>query len=92
MPDLEIPCIQCKDIFVFLEKEQEDFYRKNFAQPQRCPKCRSKKNLARADSTTRYTIACDNCGKPDTVPFQPKVGRSILCKDCFQASKVRKTV
>jgi CxxC-x17-CxxC domain-containing protein len=21
------------------------------------------------------------------VPFQPKVGRSVLCRDCFQASR-----
>jgi CxxC-x17-CxxC domain-containing protein len=23
------------------------------------------------------------------VPFQPKVGRSVLCKDCHQANKSR---
>jgi CxxC-x17-CxxC domain-containing protein len=23
------------------------------------------------------------------VPFQPKVGRSVLCKECFNASKSR---
>jgi CxxC-x17-CxxC domain-containing protein len=23
------------------------------------------------------------------VPFQPKVGRSVLCRECFQASKSR---
>jgi CxxC-x17-CxxC domain-containing protein len=91
MPDIEVPCIQCKQNFLFLEKEQEQFYQSNFAQPQRCPKCRSKKNLANQDAAKRFTIACDNCGKPDTVPFQPKIGRSILCKDCFQASKVRRT-
>ncbi len=89
MPDVEIPCIQCKEIFVFSEKDQQFFYEKNFAQPQRCTKCRSKKAALRDDAPQRFEVVCDNCGRHDTVPFQPKVGRSILCKDCFQASKVR---
>ncbi len=89
MPDIEIPCVQCKENFVFTEKEQETFYRQNLMSPQRCQKCRSKRRLKEADSTTRYEIVCDNCGRHDKVPFQPKVGRSILCRDCHQASKSR---
>ncbi|MGI8543013.1 MAG: zinc-ribbon domain containing protein, partial [Aridibacter sp.] len=27
-----------------------------------------------------------------TVPFQPKVGRSVLCKDCHQANRSRSKV
>ena len=29
MPDVEIPCVQCKEIFTFTEKEQENFYQRN---------------------------------------------------------------
>ena len=29
MPDVEIPCVQCKDVFLFTEKEQETFYQRN---------------------------------------------------------------
>ena len=43
MPDIEIPCVQCKEVFTFTEKEQELFYLKNMMAPQRCQKCRSKK-------------------------------------------------
>lgn len=95
MPDVEIPCVQCRESFVFTEKEQELFYQRNMPQPQRCQKCRSKKaaNSAggAANAAGRFQIVCDNCGKHDHVPFQPKTGRSILCKDCHQAnrSKVR---
>jgi CxxC-x17-CxxC domain-containing protein len=89
MPDIEIPCIQCKEIFLFTEKEQETFYRQNLTTPQRCPHCRSKRRLKDADETTRYEIVCDNCGRHDKVPFQPKVGRSVLCRDCYQANKSR---
>ena len=91
MPDVEIPCVQCKEIFLFTEKEQETFYQRNMMPPQRCPKCRSKKAAMSENATTRYEIVCDNCGRHDSVPFQPKVGRSVMCKECYQAnrSKVR---
>jgi CxxC-x17-CxxC domain-containing protein len=89
MPDIEIPCIQCKEIFLFTEKEQETFYRNNLMTPQRCPRCRSKKAVSGENAPTRFEIICDHCGKHDRVPFQPKVGRAVLCKECHQASKAK---
>ena len=89
MPEVEIPCIQCKEIFVFTEKEQEQFYQRNMMTPQRCPQCRTKKAARRPGAPKRFEIVCDHCGKHDSVPFQPKVGRSVLCKDCFQASRTK---
>lgn len=89
MPDIEIPCVQCKEIFLFTEKEQEIFYHRNMMPPQRCAKCRSKKAAIGANAPTRFEIVCDNCGKHDHVPFQPKVGRSVMCRECFNASKSR---
>jgi CxxC-x17-CxxC domain-containing protein len=89
MPDVELPCVQCKENFIFTDKEQQLFYERNLAQPQRCQKCRSKKAATGENAPSRFEIVCDNCGKHDHVPFQPKVGRSVLCKDCFQASKSR---
>ena len=89
MPDIEISCIQCKDVFVFGEKEQQMFYERNMMAPQRCQRCRSKKAALREDAPSRFDIICDHCGRHDTVPFQPKVGRSVLCKDCHEASRSR---
>ena len=43
MPDVETVCVQCKETFLFTEKEQEQFYQRNMMAPQRCLKCRSKK-------------------------------------------------
>lgn len=57
--------------------------------PQRCTKCRSKKAAMREDAPERFEMVCDNCGKHDTVPFQPKVGRSVLCKECYESSRSR---
>ena len=89
MPDLEMACVQCKNDFIYTEKEQGIFYQRNMMPPQRCPKCRSKKAATRENAPTRFDIVCNHCGKHDHVPFQPKVGRSILCKDCHQANKSR---
>ena len=89
MPDVETTCVQCKETFLFTEKEQEIFYQRNMMAPQRCAKCRSKKSAESADAPKRYEIVCDNCGKHDRVPFQPKVGRTVLCRECHEASRSR---
>ncbi len=92
MPDVEIACVQCHEDFIFSEKDQEIFYQRNMMAPQRCPKCRSKKAALRAEPNARFEIVCDHCGKHDQVPFQPKVGRSILCRECHEASRSRARV
>lgn len=89
MPDIETTCVQCKEMFLFSEKEQETFYQRNMAAPQRCPKCRSKKAAANDNGQSRFEIICDHCGKHDRVPFQPKVGRTVLCRECHEATKSR---
>ena len=89
MPDVEIACVQCRETFLFTEKDQEMFYQRNMPPPQRCAKCRSKKAAIAENAPKRFDIVCDNCGKRDQVSFQPKVGRSILCKECHGASRSR---
>jgi CxxC-x17-CxxC domain-containing protein len=89
MPDVELTCVECKDIFLFSEKAQEDAYRQNLTAPQRCTKCRSRKRAESTDSTARFEIVCDNCGKRDSVPFQPKEGRTVLCKHCHSAQRAK---
>ena len=32
-------------------------------------------------------ITCAQCGKKDTVPFKPREGSKVLCKECFLKSK-----
>ncbi len=87
MPDIEISCVQCKEAFIFTEKEQEVFYQRNMSPPQRCLKCRSKKAATGANAPSKFEIVCDHCGKHDYVPFQPKVGRTVLCRECHNANK-----
>ncbi|MEM4152989.1 MAG: CxxC-x17-CxxC domain-containing protein [Candidatus Pacearchaeota archaeon] len=32
-------------------------------------------------------ITCAECGKEDTVPFKPREGSTVLCKECFLKKK-----
>lgn len=32
-------------------------------------------------------ITCAQCGKEDEVPFKPREGSTVLCKECFMKSK-----
>jgi CxxC-x17-CxxC domain-containing protein len=32
-------------------------------------------------------ITCAQCGKKDTVPFKPREGSEVLCKECFMKKK-----
>lgn len=34
-----------------------------------------------------YEAVCAECGATTTVPFQPKQGRPVYCRDCFRAHK-----
>jgi CxxC-x17-CxxC domain-containing protein len=31
-----------------------------------------------------FNLKCTDCGKATTVPFEPKEGKSVYCKICFQ--------
>lgn len=89
MPDVETTCVQCKETFLFTEKEQEIFYQRNMMPPQRCARCRSKKASAGETAPKRFEIVCDHCGKRDQVPFQPKVGRPVLCRECHESARAK---
>jgi len=35
-------------------------------------------------SRPRFKIVCSACGREDEVPFEPKEGREVYCRDCFR--------
>jgi CxxC-x17-CxxC domain-containing protein len=97
MPDFEITCAECGEIFPFSESEQDYYRERGLSHPKRCKPCRDARraNFGSSAATTsgatrqRFEIVCDQCGKPDNVPFKPQAGRAILCTDCFKASRAR---
>lgn len=92
--------IQCKDCgteFTWTAEEQEFYQEKGFNAPLRCKDCRAK---ARANFNggggggggdrgprQSFPIKCSNCGKDDTVPFEPRGDKPVLCRDCFRQNR-----
>ena len=98
MPDLDITCAECGSTFPFTEREQDYYRERGLSHPKRCKPCRDarRQNFGGAKQgggggaeRERFDIVCDQCGKPDTVPFKPQVGRPVLCGYCFSASRAQ---
>lgn len=96
--DQNLTCRDCGKQFVWTASEQDFYQKKGFQNaPVRCPNCRSLKKQRMGDNRgggggggfgggqrQMYEITCAQCGRKDTVPFQPKGDRPVLCRDCFR--------
>jgi CxxC-x17-CxxC domain-containing protein len=99
--DQTLTCSDCGQEFNWTSAEQEFYQKKGFEnQPKRCPNCRQAKKQRMngggggggghrdfGGQRQQFAITCSNCGKQDTVPFQPKGDRPVLCRDCFRNQK-----
>lgn len=89
--DQKLTCRDCGKEFVWTASEQEFYQQKGFENaPVRCPECRAlKKARIREGSGNRqrFEITCPECGKKDSVPFEPKGNRPVLCGDCFRKGR-----
>jgi len=91
--DKTITCKDCGAEFVFTANEQEFFAEKGFTnEPQRCQSCRKARkansrggNNSRGNASPRplFDAICAECGKACKVPFEPRDGRPVYCRDCF---------
>lgn len=100
--DRTLVCRDCGTDFVFTAGEQAFYLERGFVEPVRCSACRASRRQARmqnegapADiSATRserrfYPAVCAECGRETMVPFEPRMGRPVYCRDCFQRQRVR---
>lgn len=86
--DQNMTCKDCGTQFTWTAGEQQFYADKGFTNPPtRCVDCRAKAKAAKQQNQMSYPITCNNCGKQDTVPFEPKGDRPVLCKDCFKNSR-----
>lgn len=82
--DQTLVCRDCGKQFVWTAGEQEFYKQKGFDNPpSRCPDCRTKKKSERMATRSMTKITCSNCGKEDEVPFVPRKGTGVLCRECF---------
>jgi CxxC-x17-CxxC domain-containing protein len=56
-------------------------------EPSRCPECRATKRKERWGDSKQlrqmFTVTCAECGAETTVPFEPREGRPVYCKECY---------
>lgn len=95
--DKEIQCSDCGTTFIFSAEEQEVFASRGYTNdPKRCPECREVRKTARMQSSgfqqrqqrEMYPAICAECGQETQVPFEPRQGRPVYCRDCYNKIKL----
>ncbi len=100
--DETLSCVDCQRAFTFTTSEQEFFASKGFTnKPSRCPDCRAARKAADGGRSggggygggnrrEMFKVTCSQCGGVAEVPFQPRSGRPVYCRDCFAAQSARR--
>jgi CxxC-x17-CxxC domain-containing protein len=93
LQDKSINCKDCGVDFTWTADEQAFYQEKGFSAPLRCKPCRVKARAVHGDRSSSpresFPITCSECGAQDTVPFQPRGDKPVLCRNCFQKKKGR---
>ena len=85
----QIQCVDCGANFPFTAQDQEFFAQKGYTnEPKRCPSCRQVRKTERGGAGMRgprqsFTATCAQCGKTTELPFEPRQGRPVYCRECF---------
>ena len=85
LEDKTLACRDCEQEFTFTTGEQE-FYLSHGLQnePSRCPECRATRRKGGYNQPRQtFTVVCAECGIETTVPFEPREGRPVYCKECY---------
>ena len=91
--DKSLQCSDCGSTFTFTAEEQEFFQSKGFTnEPKRCPPCRQTRKNERYSNTgysqrQMYPVVCAQCGQETEVPFEPRDGRPVYCRDCYNKTR-----
>jgi CxxC-x17-CxxC domain-containing protein len=96
--DKTLQCFDCDTTFIFSADEQRFFQSKGYTnEPKRCPSCRRarKERQQRSGHNLGYErqmfpAICAECGKQTEVPFVPREGRPVYCRDCYNKIRLRR--
>jgi len=96
--DKTLECSDCGNEFTFSVEEQEFFQSRDYTnEPKRCPECRQARktqrygnggNSYRPSYRQMFPAVCAECGKETEVPFEPREGRPVYCRDCYNKVKL----
>jgi CxxC-x17-CxxC domain-containing protein len=100
--DKSIQCFDCGSSFTLSTAEQQFSHSIGHNNdPKRCPSCRQVRKVRQAkvgdrNITATYQLqqqqlfhaTCSRCGKSTQVPFEPRAGRSVYCRDCYSVIRV----
>jgi CxxC-x17-CxxC domain-containing protein len=92
LADKTLVCRDCGQEFPFTIGEQEFYLSRGLQnEPGRCPGCRASRRRERSggysNSGQAYSVVCAACSKETTVPFEPREGRPVYCKECYATMK-----
>ena len=95
--DKSLQCSDCGATFTFSAEEQELFQTKGYTnEPKRCPSCREARKAQRYGNDDygyrarrqMFPVVCAECGKETEVPFQPREGRPVYCRECYNKTRL----
>jgi CxxC-x17-CxxC domain-containing protein len=93
--DKSIVCSDCGVTFTFTAGEQESFAERGYTnEPKRCSTCRAARKQQQGGSSSggyganrpvrqMFPAVCSQCGKNTEVPFEPRNGKPVYCRDCY---------
>lgn len=98
--DKTLICRDCGNEFIFTAGEQQFYAERGFVQPSRCPSCRANRRsdrtgagdsggyrssqMGQREPRPMFPAVCADCGRETMVPFEPRAGRPVYCRDCYQ--------
>jgi len=93
--DKTLVCQDCGIEFAFTAGEQEFFEARGLQnEPGRCPQCRAARKQSRHGDygapRQMHPAVCAACGKETEVPFEPRDGRPVYCRECFAQTRDRR--
>jgi len=96
LADKTLVCRDCGSEFIFSVGEQEFYASRGLEnEPSRCPECRAARRRGRAGDYGRppremHAAICAACGEETEVPFEPRSGRPVYCRECFAKLRGRR--
>ena len=101
LQEKSIDCFDCGITFTFSVEEQQAYQDHGYTHvPKRCLSCRESRKARQIKNCNLktpqynfqlerrlYSVTCFQCGKNTQVPFEPKAGRPVYCRECYHPVK-----